>query len=540
MYENETIPWTPCGEVNGHLLECGSIEVPLDHFDAKFSARKFGFDIAVIRLRARNLSHGRNLLIHPGNPGDSGMGFIYKHGGHLRTIVGEEHHIVSFDTRGLNASWPQVQCFRGESARKKNLNLWYKYIKRKEDVHAIWKKSQKFVNACEANMGRHGKHINSLQIAADIETIRKGLGQDTLDFWGLSYGGVLGHTYSMLFPDRVGRVILDGSLCPKNWFGHRAFDGLDYQVTNSFARFIERCHSNRATCPFEQIPDDFRALDAQRVSFLEKIKTLKTPIKVRLNHTHHGLIGRLDLWTKGIIPALGSPLKWHDLASRLASLMRGDPEEAFLAYGTYYEPSLDGLVRDDYYDLLVLNDYTSVEWYREDLTGNYELRTLKAILDIEPAYFLEFERWSQAQQWRNPLATSVIMDDRFSKAPANPIMYISAGEPYATRPHSDTTALSRLDNQETLVIENNRGHTSISMPSKCVALAIREFLDGRPPTSQIDPDWGTHLCHVDGPEFTPPDDLEANARKIVGNNEEDVRLYLAQVALARDTNWRIL
>jgi hypothetical protein len=36
-----------------------------------------------------------------------------------------------------------------------------------------------------------------------------------------------------------------------------------------------------------------------------------------------------------------------------------------------------------------------------------------------------------------------------------------------------------------------------------------------------------------------PDELEANAREIVGDNEEDIRLYLAQVALARDTNWRI-
>jgi hypothetical protein len=81
VYENETIPWTLCGEVDGHSLECGSIEVPLDQFNSKFSAGKFGFDISVIRLRGRNAGHGRNLLIHPGNPGDSGIGFLLKHGG---------------------------------------------------------------------------------------------------------------------------------------------------------------------------------------------------------------------------------------------------------------------------------------------------------------------------------------------------------------------------------------------------------------------------------------------------------------------------
>jgi pimeloyl-ACP methyl ester carboxylesterase len=60
-------------------------------------------------------------------------------------------------------------------------------------------------------MGQHGKYTNSIQVAADMDAIRKDLGQATLNFWGLSYGGVLGHTYAVLFPDRVGRVILDGS-----------------------------------------------------------------------------------------------------------------------------------------------------------------------------------------------------------------------------------------------------------------------------------------------------------------------------------------
>ncbi|CAH0055736.1 unnamed protein product [Clonostachys solani] len=467
------------------------------------------------------------------------MGFMHKHGGHLSTIIGEEHHIVSFDTRGLNSSWPQVKCFRREKDQKKNLGLWYKYIKRKEDVHVICEKARKFVKACEVNMGQHGKYINSPQIAADMEAIRKGLGQDTLNFWGLSYGGVLGYTYSVLFPDRVGRVILDGSLSPNTWFGRRDFNELDPKVRDYFASFIKSCHSNRATCPFEPVPDDHNALQTEARSLIGKIETLKTPIEVRLNSTHHGLIGRLDLWTKGIIPVLGSPLKWPDFANRLASLMRGDAEEAFLAYGTCHEPPSDDLEVNDYFDLLSLNDFTSGYNDREELTDDEKLRPLKITLDYFPEYLLEFERMSQVTLRRNPLTNAVFMEDRLKEAPGNPIMFISAGEPYVGV-HSLTTALSSLDNHEWLVIVDHRGHTSISMPSKCAALAIREFLDGRPPTSQIDPDWGTHVCHVDGPEFTHPDELEANAREIVGDNEEDIRLYLAQVALARDTNWRMV
>ncbi|CAH0003605.1 unnamed protein product [Clonostachys byssicola] len=367
-------------------------------------------------------------------------------------------------------------------------------------------------------MGQHGKYTNSLQIAADMDAIRKGLGQDTLNFWGLSYGGVLGHTYSVLFPDRVGHVILDGSLHPWKWFSHRAF-GRD--ARSSHFLMMTR-------------------LRAEALSIVEKIEALKTPTKVRLNSTHHGLIGRLDLWTKGIIPAMGSPLKWHDFANRLASLMRGDAKEAFLAYGTYDEPPFDGLEMNDYHDLVALNDAADGEWNGEDWTDAFTMSKditafLTAYLVLNPTYLVEFERFLQATQWRNTLTNPAMRGHRPEEEPGTPMLFISTGEPYLDHD------LSRLASNEWLVVieGGHGGHTSISMPSKCAALAIREYLDGRPPTSQVVSEWESHVCRVDGPEFVHPDELETNAREIVGDNEEDVRLYLAQVALARDTNWRV-
>jgi pimeloyl-ACP methyl ester carboxylesterase len=53
-------------------------------------------------------------------------------------------------------------------------------------------------------------HINTATLARDLELIRSLTSYDQLDYWGTDYGSVVGVAYAALFPDRVGRMILDG------------------------------------------------------------------------------------------------------------------------------------------------------------------------------------------------------------------------------------------------------------------------------------------------------------------------------------------
>ncbi|CAI6074964.1 unnamed protein product [Clonostachys chloroleuca] len=171
--------------------------------------------------------------------------------------------------------------------------------------------------------------------------------------------------------------------------------------------------------------------------------------------------------------------------------MRGDAEEAFLAYGTYHEPPFDGLEMNDYYDLVVLNDAADGQWNSEERTDDYMVSNIiTSFLEFHPTYLVEFERFLQVKRWRNTLTNPVMREDRPEE---NPATLFCLFRPTAA-----------------------------------------------PQQNQIVSEWESHVCRMDGPEFVRPDELEANAREIVGDNEEDVRLYLAQVALARDTNWRIL
>ncbi|SFQ24191.1 alpha/beta hydrolase fold [Amycolatopsis arida] len=52
-------------------------------------------------------------------------------------------------------------------------------------------------------------HRTSWQLAHDVEALRVALGEEWLHYLGNSYG-IYGQTYAELFPDRVGRMYLDG------------------------------------------------------------------------------------------------------------------------------------------------------------------------------------------------------------------------------------------------------------------------------------------------------------------------------------------
>lgn len=53
-------------------------------------------------------------------------------------------------------------------------------------------------------------HLNTPNIARDLELIRSLMGHEELDLWGTGYGATVDMMYAALFPDRVGRIILDG------------------------------------------------------------------------------------------------------------------------------------------------------------------------------------------------------------------------------------------------------------------------------------------------------------------------------------------
>ena len=236
-YAGESIKWNACGEIANRTLECSSVDVPMDQFDADNSGDKT-FSIPLIRLRGKNAT--QNLLLNPGGPGGSGLNFLYRRGEQLSTIVGEGFHLLSFDPRGINSSRPSASCYPTAELRRQLSSV--RDNKLIEDSAEMYAWSHNLVRACAETMGEHGKYVNTPQTAADMNSILDAVGQEDMAYWGFSYGTILGQTYAGLFPNRSKRVIIDGVANQFDWYEGQ----LDYEaftdsenVFNGFRTYLQ-------------------------------------------------------------------------------------------------------------------------------------------------------------------------------------------------------------------------------------------------------------------------------------------------------------
>src|SRR5690606_29002793 len=114
--------------------------------------------------------------------------------------------------------------------------------------------SEALAASCAENTGELLAHVDTVSAARDLGVLRHVLGDAQLTYVGYSYGTLLGATYADLFPQNVGRFVLDGAVDP-------ALDssglvmGQAVGFENALRAFAEDC-LGREDCPFVGDVDD--------------------------------------------------------------------------------------------------------------------------------------------------------------------------------------------------------------------------------------------------------------------------------------------
>src|SRR5690606_11065206 len=139
-----------------------------------------------------------------------------------------------------------------------------------------------------------------------------------------SYGTFLGATYAKLFPERVGRLVLDGAIDP-------SVSGLEVSTTqglgfeSALRAYMAFCLDNR-DCPFAGTVDDAMA----------DLATLLASVDRRPLQASDGRMLGADSLVTAIITPLYSEANWPVLTTMLADVLAGSAEYAFLIADFYY------------------------------------------------------------------------------------------------------------------------------------------------------------------------------------------------------------
>ncbi|KAJ7666056.1 alpha/beta hydrolase fold-domain-containing protein [Mycena polygramma] len=215
---SDELEWSDC--YSGH--QCARLNVPLNHSEPDGEKAVIALTRYPAAVPADSPLYRGPILFNPGGPGGSGVDFIALAGSGLAEIVGPEFDIVGFDPRGVAHSTPRVSFFDTDVERQ----LWghpalTELNASSDALGRFWARAQLY-NRLAAQRANFIQHINTDQTAKDMLQIVKAHGREKLQYWGISYGSVLGAVFAALFPDKVERIVIDGVVDAENYFDSTA------------------------------------------------------------------------------------------------------------------------------------------------------------------------------------------------------------------------------------------------------------------------------------------------------------------------------
>jgi pimeloyl-ACP methyl ester carboxylesterase len=251
---NQSLDWKDCpapapvqggGEAPGALpdgtrWQCTTLRAPLDW--RRPSGESMGIEL--IRARTSGDADDRigSLLFNFGGPGGSGVTTLpglapdYEK---LRT----RYDLVSFDPRGVGNS-RAVRCLDAGLPDEDEVDNTPD--DGGDETNALVRFNRETAAACEKNSGDVLPHVGTTQAAQDMDLMRHVLGDDRLHYFGISYGTELGGVYAHLFPEHVGRAVLDGVVDPTRDRMHEALgQAAGFQL--AFEHFATWCAQQGCT-----------------------------------------------------------------------------------------------------------------------------------------------------------------------------------------------------------------------------------------------------------------------------------------------------
>ncbi|MFI9566544.1 alpha/beta hydrolase [Streptomyces rishiriensis] len=461
-YYGQKLRWRDCG-VPG--FQCATMRAPLDY------AEPGGGDIRLAVARKKATGPGKrlgSLLVNPGGPGGSAVGYLQQYAGvGYPAEVRARYDMVAVDPRGVGRSEP-VECLDGRA-----MDAYAQIDTTPDDQREKTRLAdayQKFAEGCGAHAPKLLRHVSTVEAARDMDVLRAILGDRRLTYVGASYGTFLGATYAGLFPDRVGRLVLDGAMDPSLPARRLNLDQTAGFET-AFQSFAKDC-ARHSDCPLGGKGAKPARVGADLKAFFRRLDAHPIPTGDRDGRK----LGEA-LATTGVIAAMYDESTWEQLREALASAIKDNDGAGLLGLSDgYYERGPEGR----YANLMAAN--AAVNCLDLPTAFGTPEQVEKALPSFEKAspVFGEGLAWASLNCAYWPVAPTGA-PHRIQAKGAAPIVVVGTTRDPAT-PYPWARSLASQLASGRLLTYVGDGHTAYGRGSACIDSAINAYLlRGTPP-----------------------------------------------------------
>lgn len=448
-----SIEWSKCGEV-----ECGTLDVPFDYDDPSIGSFTLN-----IQRRAASKSDRRigSLLVNPGGPGFGGATLAQLAEFYFSDDITDSFDIVGWDPRGTGESIPAVDCID-------DYDPYFAYDPSPdtpEEQREMEQKGQAFVEECAKNSAAILPYISTVSSARDMDRIRAALGENTITYFGFSYGSELGATWLSMFPTTVRAAVLDGATNPNVGYvdeGLQQAAGFEQQLT----AFLADC-SKREKCEFHNDGNAEAAFDALMIE-LDSFPLVVRSSRPAVNQGVALISASYAMYSES---------SWSELAAALRDAQNGNGGVLLKMYDDYYQRKADGSFGNEleaFYAITCIDDpgpktITEVDSYRPQF------------LQVAPRLGDSFAAGYVCALWPSYDTVSVPITGEG----AGPVVVVGTTGDAATPLESSRAMAASLEEGVFVTVTADR-HTGYGV-NNCVVSAVDDYLVERkvPPRDLI-------------------------------------------------------
>ena len=324
-FYHQDLTWTDCtDDATGTAFQCATVTVPLDYDHPQGKT----ITVSLKKLPSTSPSPRGSVFLNPGGPGGSGISLIesqaelYKSGDLSEVLA--NYDVIGFDPRGVGQSTP-ITCWTPEDVQAilaGQAEVPFSPLTPGSAADIVTEGSREAA-ACEEHteVPEILDHADTRSVARDMDVMRALVGDKDLNYLGYSYGTYLGAVYTELFPDNIGRVVLDSAMDP-TMARQDPMEGDAAAGEQSLRTYIES-QQGQAGFPLSGTTD---AAVAQLATFLDGLDA--DPLTVSGSGTPLNRAKAVDAISKLVTT---SPDKWPLLTEGLTQAMNAHDGSALKA-----------------------------------------------------------------------------------------------------------------------------------------------------------------------------------------------------------------